>query len=110
MHGVARIVQYAARRGREQQPTTDRRGLPMRSVQIVAVVGVGALTCTMLGADPSPAILRAGGEGKQFRRPAGELPEIKELPNPFTFADGSPVRTAKDWERRRVEIKNLFED
>ncbi len=43
-------------------------------------------------------------------KPAAELPEIKELPNPFTFADGKPVRTTEDWTKRRDEIKNLFQD
>jgi endo-1,4-beta-xylanase len=47
---------------------------------------------------------------KKSPKPAGELPKVKELPNPFTFADGSPVRTKADWERRRKEIKDLFQD
>ncbi len=33
-----------------------------------------------------------------------------ELPNPFIFADGSAVRRPEDWQRRRSEIKSLFED
>ena len=33
-----------------------------------------------------------------------ELPEIKELPNPFVFLDGATVETPKDWERRREEM------
>jgi endo-1,4-beta-xylanase len=44
------------------------------------------------------------------RTPAGALPEIKELPNPFKFMDGSPVRTRDDWARRREELKALFQD
>jgi hypothetical protein len=43
-------------------------------------------------------------------KPANELAEIKELPNPFVFADGSSVRTAEDWQRRRAELKGLFAD
>lgn len=42
--------------------------------------------------------------------PAAELPEIQELPNPFMFSDGSPVRSADDWQRRRAELKGLFAD
>jgi endo-1,4-beta-xylanase len=57
-----------------------------------------ALICTVAGAT------------QDKRKPAGELPEIKELPNPFTFADGSPVRTKEDWGRRRAELKELFQD
>lgn len=50
------------------------------------------------GADPSP------------HKPIANLPVIKELPNPFLFQDGSPVRDTKDWERRRSELKQLFQD
>jgi endo-1,4-beta-xylanase len=49
------------------------------------------------------------GVGQDTPRPAADLPQIKELPNPFTFADGSPVRSPKDWERRRAELKELFQ-
>ncbi len=33
-----------------------------------------------------------------------QLPEVKELPNPFVFLDGSPVKNRNDWERRRKEM------
>ncbi len=36
-----------------------------------------------------------------------ELPEIKELPNPFVFLDGTSVETRSDWERRRKEMKAM---
>jgi pimeloyl-ACP methyl ester carboxylesterase len=39
--------------------------------------------------------------------PAEQLPSVKELPDPFVFADGSRVKTAQDWERRRQELKDL---
>ncbi|RJP27056.1 MAG: hypothetical protein C4527_14135 [Candidatus Omnitrophota bacterium] len=42
-------------------------------------------------------------------KPAEELPAIKGLPDPFTFLDGSPVKTQDDWERRRDELKGLFQ-
>jgi hypothetical protein len=44
------------------------------------------------------------------KKPAADLPEIKLLPNPFAFLDGSSVRTREDWDRRRRELKGLFED
>ncbi|MCI0455702.1 MAG: acetylxylan esterase [Gemmataceae bacterium] len=69
----------------------------MRIVHVVAVLVFGA-ACTLGGASQGP------------RKAAGDLPEIKELPNPFLFADGSAVRTRADWERRRVEVKALFQD
>ena len=48
--------------------------------------------------------------GPNAPKPASELPQIKDLPNPLVFADGSPVRNQEDWERRRVELKDLFQD
>ena len=36
-----------------------------------------------------------------------DLPAVNNLPDPFTFLNGSKVRTAADWERRRAEIKDL---
>jgi hypothetical protein len=42
--------------------------------------------------------------------PAAALPAIKDLPNPFVFSDGSPVKSKDDWQRRRAELKSLFED
>jgi hypothetical protein len=44
------------------------------------------------------------------RKSAQELPAIKPLPNPFVFHDGSAVHSREDWQRRRRELKALFED
>ena len=61
---------------------------------------------------------RAGGGGGAPRlsrrtgsRPRGESTEATELtlPDPLTFADGSPVASAEEWPRRRREIVELFE-
>jgi len=71
----------------------------MRIASLFAVLTVGAFAYTLADA----------GQNQGKVKPAGELPEIKELPNPFVFADGKPVRDAKDWELRRVEIKKLLE-
>jgi dienelactone hydrolase len=38
-----------------------------------------------------------------------ELPEARELPDPFVFMDGSRVQTKADWERRRGELKTLVQ-
>lgn len=37
------------------------------------------------------------------------LPKINGLPDPLTFLDGRPVRSAQDWSRRRAEIRQLYE-
>jgi endo-1,4-beta-xylanase len=36
-----------------------------------------------------------------------DLPELKTLPDPFTFFQGAKVRSRADWEKRRAEIKDL---
>ncbi len=38
--------------------------------------------------------------------PPGELPPIKQLPDPFLFSDGSRVKSTEDWSRRREQIKS----
>jgi hypothetical protein len=67
----------------------------MRTLYVLAILLLSANVCPVGAADP---------------KPADELPEIKDLPNPFIFSDGSPVRTKADWQRRREELKNLFQD
>ncbi len=68
----------------------------MRTACVFTVFLLGAGVAP--GADPKPP------------KPADELPAIKELPNPFLFTDGTPVRTPQDWPRRRAELKDLFQD
>ena len=70
----------------------------MRIIWIIAVAVFGSVTCTVFGAEQATP------------KPVGELPEVAELPDPFVFSDGLPVRTAEDWQRRRAELKRLFED
>ena len=63
---------------------------------------------------PSRRLVPRRGRGRRHAAtracPGRGLPQIKELPNPFVFADGSPVRNREDWQRRREEIKGLFQD
>src|SRR5260370_35125542 len=70
----------------------------MRTVRVLVFL------CLFAGLSSVPAA------DKKAPKPAADLPEIKELPNPFTFADGSPVRAMDDWQRRREELKDLFQD
>jgi len=70
----------------------------MRTSHVLAILLLGASVCPVVGAD------------RKSPKPASELPAIKELPNPFTFSDGSPVRNKDDWARRREELKALFQD
>ena len=39
-----------------------------------------------------------------------QLPEIRQLPNPFVFLDGTPVKNRGDWARRRKEMKAIGPD
>jgi hypothetical protein len=36
------------------------------------------------------------------RKPPDELPSVKELPDPFTFNDGSKVKAPADWPKPAV--------
>lgn len=53
--------------------------------------------CVMLAANA------AGPAGGEFP-PPDKLPVVAELPDPFTFADGSRVKSKEDWARRRAEL------
>ncbi len=44
---------------------------------------------------------------KPSRKSLEQLPAIKELPNPFLFNDGTPVKSPADWTRRRKELIDL---
>lgn len=68
------------------------------------------ILCTSLFLILSSTALTLASADQDKRKPISELPEIKELPNPFVFADGKPVKTQKDWELRRVEVKEQFQD
>lgn len=46
--------------------------------------------------------------GPLERKPIEQLPSIKELPDPFIFADGTRVKSAEDWNRRRKELIDLI--
>src|SRR5450756_529899 len=37
------------------------------------------------------------------------FPRVNGLPDPLRFLDGRAVRTPRDWEARRTEIRQLFE-
>jgi hypothetical protein len=59
--------------------------------------------------------LRPGPSGNPTAPNAANSDESKaspytSLPDPLLFEDGKPVKTAKDWEKRRVEIAELFDE
>jgi len=47
-------------------------------------------------------------DGSPYTFPAA-LPIVYKFPDLMTFADGTPVKTAEDWAKRREEIKGLYE-
>ena len=58
--------------------------------------------------------LRRGPSGDPNAPDASNADESKatpytSLPDPLTFANGRPVKTARDWTRRRAEIVELFD-
>jgi endo-1,4-beta-xylanase len=70
----------------------------MRQVWVSAIAVLVASGCLPARGEAAPP------------KPAAELPEIKELPSPFAFSGGSTVGSKADWDRRRQELKGLFED
>jgi dienelactone hydrolase len=53
---------------------------------------------------------------EQWQKRTGELPPDFDalprnnfMPDPLVFLDGKPVRTAADWEKRKAEIKQLYQ-
>lgn len=66
-------------------------------IEIICVAALGSL---VLGA--SAALAAAPAEAGA--PPPDRLPAVQELPNPFVFDDGRPVRDGADWARRREEV------
>ncbi len=59
--------------------------------------------------------LRPGPSGNPTAANAANSDESKaspytSLPDPLIFEDGSPVKKAQDWEKRKVEIAGLFDE
>ena len=61
----------------------------------------------LAGVNAGPSFAQSAGGAKPT--PVDELPEVKGLPNPFAAADGSTVGGKDGWEKRRAELKSLFE-
>ena len=61
-----------------------------------------------------PLVYEVENTGSKFAAPAmhgiDKLPEIRELPDPFTFSNGKgKVKSFKDWSRRRSEIAHQIQ-
>ena len=74
-----------------------------------------ALLLTFLTCFCAPSVAPAADGPKSAPSPSPRsgpdaLPAVKELPDPFTFQDGSRVKTPADWDRRREELKRLIQD
>jgi len=72
----------------------------VRMILRVLVVLVHLIASTLVYA-------QAGATNVRKFPTVGELPVVDELPNPFVFLDGTPVRNRKDWERRREEMISI---
>jgi dienelactone hydrolase len=67
---------------------------------IVAVALALLLACSAEAAPLPPS-------GSEFPS-VDQLPSVTDLPDPFTFADGSRVKNREDWARRRAELQAMF--
>jgi len=68
---------------------------------IAAILSVAVIATASCPAGSAPAKWRE-------LAPIEELPEIKELPDPFLMNDGRRVKTVSDWAKRREEIKEMI--
>ncbi|WP_435020125.1 alpha/beta hydrolase family protein [Tundrisphaera sp. TA3] len=69
-----------------------------------------SLRSFLIAATIGGAAWSAQADGPPARKAPADLPEIKKLPDPFTFQDGSKVKDRADWPRRRAELQGLFQD
>src|SRR2546428_705540 len=56
-----------------------------------------------------PAFDRWLGTADELPPDFDALPKRNGLPDPLQFLGGRPVQTREDWEARRAEIRQLFE-
>jgi dienelactone hydrolase len=64
-----------------------------------------ALSAYMLTSSTSA---RAAAPAGKELPPADKLPAVTQLPDPFTFSDGTRVRSKEDWVRRRAELEAMI--
>jgi hypothetical protein len=69
---------------------------------IIALVTAPPLTHAAAPTPATPAAATASADAKA-------LPEIKELPDPFKFQDGTMVKSKADWPKRREELSQLIQ-
>ena len=82
-----------------------------KKLQLLIIV---AMACCMQHVVAQPLVYDVENSGSHFAAPtlpaANELPVIKELPNPFSWFDGSgSVSSFADWEKRRNEISSMIQ-
>jgi hypothetical protein len=79
--------------------------IPSQNVNCIHWPAHGTIACAamLLCASLALSVLAAPPR----RKPLDELPKVAELPDPFLMADGSRVKTAEDWKKRRAELIDL---
>jgi dienelactone hydrolase len=60
-------------------------------------------------ADAPASSSAAGAISVSKRIDPDQLPAVKELPDPFTFADGTKLKSKVDWPKRQAELKELIQ-
>ena len=94
-----------------RRSSTFRRSALLLSVVILAATGlvIHAQQQTNLGSDANGNPLRrAIKTGHVSNYDEAKVPPYT-LPDPLVFADGTAVRTARDWTRRRAELVRIYE-
>jgi hypothetical protein len=85
----------------------NRRSL-LRIVAAGTMAGMAMGVSSVKGDSPAPAPA-AGAISVSKRIEPDQLPSVKDLPDPFTFADGTRMKSKEDWPRRQGELKELIQ-
>jgi hypothetical protein len=91
-----------------------------RTLLVLLAAGAATLHAQQPQRQPQPQTTNLGSDanGNPLRRAlaTGHVSNYDEakvkpytLPDPLVFADGTPVRTARDWTRRREEVVRIYE-
>lgn len=76
----------------------------MRRMIVAAGVGMALLLGRASAAEPESAPDLAKALAPAFKAPAEFADDLKTYKSPLVFDDGTPVKTAADWQKRRQEI------
>src|SRR5437016_13073732 len=73
-----------------------REGYTLNTIMVsIGIIGMGI-------------VMMEAPQANGKRPSVDQLPVVKELPDPFSFQNGSRVKSKRDWVRRRSELLGLI--